>query len=204
MGTVGPPIPGVEVAIADDGEILTRGPHVMQGYWNRPEATAVALRDGWFHTGDLGCLEDGYLRITGRKKELIITAGGKNIAPAHLEALLTADPLVAQAMVIGEGKKYLSALIVPDRDRLRAEIVAGQIAVASAAEAVAHPRVRAIYEAAIARRLACVSHDEQVREFILLDRGFTIETGELTPTLKLRRGVVLRQFADEIAQLYAR
>jgi len=110
----------------------------------------VALRDGWFHTGDLGCLEDGYLRITGRKKELIITAGGKNIAPAYLEALLTADPLVAQAMVIGEGKKYLSALIVPDRDRLRAEIVAGQIPVASAAEAVAHPQVRALYQAAIA------------------------------------------------------
>ncbi|HEY1785247.1 MAG TPA: AMP-dependent synthetase/ligase, partial [Pirellulales bacterium] len=123
LGTVGPPIPGVEVAIAEDGEILTRGPHVMQGYWRRPEATQAALRGGWFHTGDLGSLEDGYLRITGRKKELIITAGGKNIAPAHLEALLLADPLVAQVMIIGEGKKYLAALIVPDRDRLRAEIV---------------------------------------------------------------------------------
>jgi long-chain acyl-CoA synthetase len=204
MGTVGPPIPGVEVAIAPDGEILTRGPHVMQGYWHRPEATAAALRDGWFHTGDLGSLEEGYLRITGRKKELIVTAGGKNIAPAHLEALLVADPLVAQAMVIGEGKKYLAALIVPDRDRLRAEIIAAQIPVTSAAEAIVHPRVRALYEAVIVRCLAGVSRDEQVREFVLLDRGFTIETGELTPTLKLRRAVVLQQFAEQIAQLYAR
>ncbi len=202
LGTVGPPIPGVEVAIADDGEILTRGPHVMQGYWNRPEATAIALRDGWFHTGDLGCLEDGYLRITGRKKELIVTAGGKNIAPAYLEALLIADPLVAQAMVIGEGQKYLTALIVPDRDQLRAEIIAAQIPVTSAAEAVAHPCVRALYETVIRRRLAGVSSDEQVREFVLLDRGFTIETGELTPTLKLRRAVVHQHFAQQIAQLY--
>ena len=105
-------------------------------------------------------------------------------------------------MVIGEGKKYLSALIVPDRDRLRAEIIAAQIPVTSAAEAVAHPRVRALYESVIVRCLAGVSSDEQVREFVLLDRGFTIETGELTPTLKLRRAVVLEHFADEIAQLY--
>ncbi len=202
LGTVGPPIPGVEVKIAPDGEILTRGPHVMQGYWNRPEATAAAVADGWLHTGDLGQLEEGFLRITGRKKELIVTAGGKNIAPARLEALLVADPLVAQAMIIGEGQKYLAALIVPDRDRLRAEIIAGQIPVSSAAEAVAHPHVRQLYEAVIGRCLAEVSRDEQVREFILLTRGFTVETGELTPTLKLRRGVVLQNFAAEIAQLY--
>ena len=202
LGTVGPPIPGVEVKIAADGEILTRGPHVMQGYWNRPEATAAVLADGWLHTGDLGQLEEGYLRITGRKKELIVTAGGKNIAPARLEALLVADPLVAQAMIIGEGQKFLAALIVPDRDRLTAQIIAGQIPVSSAAEAVVHPRVREWYEAVISRCLAEVSRDEQVRQFVLLQRGFTVETGELTPTLKLRRGAVLQNFAAEIAQLY--
>jgi long-chain acyl-CoA synthetase len=204
LGTVGPPIPGVEVAIAEDGEILTRGPHVMQGYWNRPEATAAVLVDGWLHTGDLGQMEDGYLRITGRKKELIVTAGGKNIAPARLEALLSADPLISQVMIVGEGKNYLAALIVPDRDRLTAQIIGQQIPVTSPAEAVAHPQVRALFEAVIGRCLADVSHDEQVREFVLLDRGFTVETGELTPTLKLRRGAVLANFAEQVAQLYAR
>ena len=202
LGTVGPPIPGVEVAIADDGEILTRGPHVMQGYWNRPEATAAALRDGWFHTGDLGQLEDGFLRITGRKKELIVTAGGKNIVPGRLEALLNADPLVAQVMVIGEGKKYLAALIVPDRDRLTAEIIAAQIPVTSAAEAVAHPRVRAFTMRSSAAAWPAFRATNRCASSSLLDRGFTIETGELTPTLKLRRAVVHQHFAEQIARLY--
>ena len=151
----------------------------------------------------MGQLEDGYLRITGRKKELIVTAGGKNIVPSRLEALIVADPLVAQVMVIGEGKKYLAALIVPDPDRLTAEIIAAQISVTSAAEAVVHPRVRELYAAVICRCLAGVSRDEQVREFILLDRGFTIETGELTPTLKLRRTVVHQNFAEQITRLYS-
>ena len=124
---------------------------------NRPEATDTAMAGGWFHTGDLGQLEDGFVRITGRKKELIVTAGGKNIAPARLEALLAADPLVSQCMIVGEGQKYLAALIVPDRERLKAEIIARQIFVASPAEAVTHPQVRAVYEAVICRTLADVS-----------------------------------------------
>ncbi len=143
IGTVGRPIPGVEVKIADDGEILTRGPHVMVGYWNMPEDTAQTIRDGWLHTGDLG-VEDGYLKITGRKKELIVTAGGKNIAPTYLEGLLTEDPLIAQAVVIGDARKYLTALIVPDPDVLRAEIIKRQIPVFTPAQALAHPDVHAL------------------------------------------------------------
>jgi long-chain acyl-CoA synthetase len=203
LGTVGRPVPGVEVRIADDGEILCRGPNVMPGYWNKPQATAEALVDGWFHTGDLGALEDGFLRITGRKKELIVTAAGKNIAPTLLEGLLSEDPLVSQAFVVGDGQSYLAALIVPDRDHLRAEIIRRQIPVTAPAEALAHPQVRALYQECIERRLAVVSYHEQVRAFALLDRGFTLEAGELTPTLKLRRGVVQEHFADKIAGLYA-
>ena len=196
LGTVGKPIAGVEVKIADDGEILTRGPHVMVGYWNLPKDTAETIEDGWLHTGDLGCLEDGYLRITGRKKELIVTAGGKNIAPSYLEGLLTEDPLIAQAVVIGDAKNYLTALIVPNPDPLRAEIIERQIPVFSPAEALAHPQVREIYAEAITQRLADVSHAEQVQKFTLLPRGFTLESDELTLTLKLRRNVVIENFAS--------
>jgi long-chain acyl-CoA synthetase len=202
LGTVGKPIHGVEVKIADDGEILTRGPHVMVGYWNLPQATAEAIRDGWLHTGDLGRLEDGYLRITGRKKELIVTAGGKNIAPSYLEGLLTEDPLIAQAVVVGDAKNYLTALIVPDPDGLRAEIARRHIALASPAEALSHPDVYAAYTERIRQRLAGVSHGEQVRKFTLLPRGFTIESGELTPTLKVRRNTVLSNYAAEIRAMY--
>ncbi|HEY2882251.1 MAG TPA: AMP-dependent synthetase/ligase, partial [Pirellulales bacterium] len=137
IGTVGRAVESVEVKIADDGEILTRGPHVMLGYWRQPAETEMAIRDGWLHTGDLGQLAaDGYLRITGRKKELIVTAGGKNIAPVFLESLLSEEPLILQVVVIGEGRKYLTALIVPNPDMLRGEIILRQIPVRSAAEAL--------------------------------------------------------------------
>ena len=137
VGTVGKPIRGVEVKIADDGEILTRGPHVMVGYWNLPEDTAQTIRDGWLHTGDLGAFENGYLKITGRKKELIVTAGGKNIAPSYLEGLLTEDPLIAQAVVVGDGQKYLTALIVPNPGALTEEIIKRGIPVFTPAQALA-------------------------------------------------------------------
>ncbi len=204
IGTVGKPIHGVEVKIADDGEILTRGPHVMVGYWNMPEDTAATIQDGWLHTGDLGEIEDGFLKITGRKKELIVTAGGKNIAPNYIEALLTEDPLIIQAAVFGDGEKYLAALIVPDPDALRAEIMKRQIPVFSPAEALAHPDVNAIYAERIKARLADVSHSEQVQKFTLLSRGFTPETGELTFKLSLKREVVKENFAKEIAAMYSK
>lgn len=203
IGTVGRPVPGVEVRIAADGEILTRGPHVMLGYWNKPQATAEAIREGWLHTGDLGELDaDGFLRITGRKKEIIVTAAGKNVAPVYLEALLTEDPLIQQAMVLGDGRKYLTALIVPAPEALRAEIIARGIPVASAAEALRHPQVLALYEERIRSRLAVVSHYEQVGKFVLLPRAFSIDQGELTPTLKLRRSVIQEHFAHEIEAMY--
>lgn len=202
IGTVGPPIPGVEVTIASDGEILTRGPHVMLGYWQDQAATAEVVRDGWLYTGDLGTLEDGFLRITGRKKELIVTAAGKNIAPTYLEGLLAEDPLIAQCVVIGDARNYLTALVVPERETLKAEILRRQIPVASPAEALVHPAVRQLYTDCINRRLAGVSASEHVRKFTLLSRGLTIEAGELTPTLKLRRAVIHEHFAAEIRALY--
>ena len=202
IGSVGRAIAGVEVRIADDGEILTRGPHVMLGYWNQPAATAETIRDGWLHTGDLGTLEDGFLRITGRKKELLVTAGGKNVAPAWLEGLLSEDPLIAQAMIVGDGRNYLAALIVPDPLALAGEIRARGIQLVSAAEALVHPAVRELYAERINRRLSDAARCEQVGKFTLLPRGFSIESGELTPTLKLRRGVILQNFSREIEAMY--
>ncbi len=204
VGAVGRAIPGVEIRIAEDGEILTRGPHVMQGYWNRPQETAATVRDGWLHTGDLGRIDDdGFLWITGRKKELIVTAGGKNIAPVYLESLLAEEPLISQVAVLGEGRNYLSALIVPNAESLRAEIIRRRIPVRSAAEALVHPDVLSLYRRQIDVRLAAAAQCEQIGRFALLDRAFTIEQGELTPTLKLRRGAIQTHFSDRIEQLYA-
>ncbi|MDX1948320.1 MAG: AMP-dependent synthetase/ligase [Pirellulaceae bacterium] len=203
-GSCGRPIRGVELRIADDGEILTRGPHVMPGYYANPAATAEVLRNGWLATGDLGRIDDGgFLYITGRKKELLATLGGKKVAPVFLEGLLTQDPLVLQALVVGDGRPCLAALVVPNPDALRAEIAARGILVASPAEALAHPAVRALYAERIAARLAGVSHYEQVRRFALLPRGFSIEAGEMTAKLSLRRKVIEEHFAAEIDALYA-
>lgn len=202
-GSVGRPIPGVEVRIADDGEVLTRGPHVMLGYWNKPEATAEVLRDGWLYTGDIGQLDaNGRLSITGRKKEIIVTAGGKNVAPVLLENLLSEDPLILQAMVIGDDRKYLAALLVPDLDMLRQQIDSENIAVDGEETLLTHDRVRAIFGQIVQDRLADVSHYEQIQRFTLLDRGFSIEAGEMTPKLSLRRAVISRNFAQEIEAMY--
>jgi len=203
-GAVGQTIPDVEVKIAADGEILTRGPHVMLGYYQNQAATDQCLRDGWLYTGDLGHLDDeGYLFITGRKKEILITLGGKNIAPVHLESLLTQDPLILQAMVIGDGRKYLTALIVPNPEALRAEIMAHRIPVFSPEQALRHPEVLALYQRSIRERLKVVSHYEQVCKFTLLDRGFTIESGELTPKLSLRRDRILANCRHLVEAMYA-
>lgn len=203
-GAVGQPIPGVEVKIGKDGEILTRGPHVMRGYYQDQIATDEVIRDGWLHTGDLGNLDDdGFLFITGRKKELIVTSVGKNIAPVYLESLLTEDPLILQAVVIGDGRKYLTALIVPDPGALRREIQTKNIQVTSAADALTHPEVLQLYEDALASRLQSVSPSEQVRQFQLMDRGFTIESGELTAKLSLRREQITANCHELIEAMYA-
>ena len=201
-GCVGRPLTGVDVKIAADGEIMTRGPHVMRGYWKDDSGTEEILRNGWLHTGDIGCWDKGFLRITGRKKELIITSGGKNIAPVLIESLLTQDPLILQAMVIGDGRKYLSALIVPNPDTLRDEIISQQLVVSNRAEALAHPTVLNLYNQRIKERLVGLSDYEQVQKFFLLDRGFTLESGELTPKLSLRRKVIESRFKLEIDTMY--
>jgi long-chain acyl-CoA synthetase len=204
LGTVGRPIREVQVRIAEDGEVLARGPNIMMGYWQKPRDTAAVLEDGWLHTGDLGEIDsDGFLRITGRKKELIVTAAGKNIAPVYLESLLTEDPLIAQALVIGDGRNYLTALLVPNQAALETELAARQMRLAEIDDWRHDERVRAIYAERIARRLAEVSTTEQVRKFELLDRPFAPDTGELTPTLKLRRGVICSRYSGVIDSLYS-
>jgi long-chain acyl-CoA synthetase len=204
--SAGRAIPGVEIRIADDGEILSRGPHIMRGYWNNEAATREAIdEDGWLHTGDIGRLDDdGYLFITGRKKEIIVTALGKKVAPVLVESLLTEDPLIIQAVVIGDDRSYLTALIVPHPENLKAEIIKRGIAVTSKEAALVHEEVVAMYTACIAQRLACLSQHEQVRKFTLISRGFSIESGEMTPKLSLRRKIIETNFAAEIAAMYGK
>jgi long-chain acyl-CoA synthetase len=203
-GAVGPPIPGIELRVADDGEVVTRGPHVMQGYYRDEAATAEVLSpDGWFRTGDLGRIDaDGMLRIVGRKKEMIVTAAGKNVHPAYLESLLAQEPLIEQVCVVGEGRKHLVALIVPNPERLRAEIRRTRLWVFSKKQALRHRKVAALYRECLDRALACVSHHEQVPKFVLLDRSFSIERGEMTPKLSLCRSVIEANFRDAIEDMY--
>ena len=202
-GTVGRPLPGVDVRIADDCEILVRGPNVMLGYWQDDAATHDVVRDGWFHTGDLGGVdEDGYLAIGGRKKEICVLSTGKNVAPTWIESLLSASPFIEQVAVVGDGRSHLAALIVPCADVLRAEIRSRRICVWSRRRALRHPRVREIYAAEVARLLAGCAQEEQVHAFALLGRGFEVERGELTPKLSLRRNVIAEHFRDEIEAMY--
>ncbi|QDT67233.1 Long-chain-fatty-acid--CoA ligase FadD15 [Planctomycetes bacterium MalM25] len=199
LGTVGKPLPGVEVRIAEDGEVLVRGPNVMLGYWDDHEAIAETLRDGWLHTGDLGELDDeGFLTITGRKKELIVLATGKNVAPSRVEALLCASPWIEQACVVGEGRKGLRALIVPNPERLRAEIKRRRLWVWSKRGALRHTAVRALYREEIDARLADAAKEEQVHDFTLIGRGFEQGRGEMTAKLSLRRRAIEASFEREL------
>jgi long-chain acyl-CoA synthetase len=203
-GTVGPAIPGVEIKIAEDGEILVRGPCVMKGYWNKPEATAEAIVDGWFHTGDVGHIdEDGYLVITDRKKDIIVSAGGKNIAPQLIENLLKSDPLIAETVVYGDRRKYLSALIVPAFAELEPLARNRGISFVARADLVANPAVQQLYREHIDSRLADLAPFEQVRKFTLLDHEFTQQDGHLTPSLKVKRRDVYRRYWDLLEAMYA-
>ena len=202
-GTVGQPLSTVEIRIADDGEIVVRGPNIMLGYWQNEKATAAVLQDGWFSTGDLGQIDnDGYLKVTGRKKELIVTAGGKNIAPVHLESLLTRDPLIQQAVVIGEGRRYLTALVVPEENML---LQAAHRRGVHRPEESSYdiPELREIIRFCIETQLAEVSQYEKIGEFSLLARPFSIEQGELTPKLSLRRHVIEQNYRSEIERMYS-
>ena len=203
LGTVGPPLDRVELRIADDGEVLARGPNVMMGYYRNPEATAECIRAGWFHTGDIGRIDgDGYLTITDRKKEILVTAGGKNVAPQPIEALLKRDPLVAEAMLVGDRRPYVSAVLVPDAPTLEQRAAAAGLAAGGLDDLVGRDDVRALFQPIVDQANAELAGFEQVKRFALLPTQFSIDTGELTPTLKLKRRVVMERWEDVIEGIY--
>ena len=206
IGTVGRPIPGMAVRVADDGELLFKGPIIYRGYWHNEEATKEALEaDGWFHTGDLGKIdEDGYVSITGRKKELLVTAGGKNVAPAVLEDRIRAHPLISQAMVVGDAKPFIACLVTIDPEffpKWKADN--GKPSSASVSDLRDDPDLRAAVQKAIDEANKAVSHAESIRKFSILPEDFTEEGGQMTPTLKLKRNVIMQQFADNVEALYS-
>jgi long-chain acyl-CoA synthetase len=205
VGTVGRPMSGHGVRIAEDGEILLSGPIVFRGYWKNEEATKAAIEDGWFHSGDIGELDDaGYLTITGRKKEIIVTAGGKNVAPAVLEDRLRAHPLVSQCMVVGDAQPFIAALVTIDTDALPGWCERnGKPAGSTAADLVDDAELRAEITAAVEEANKAVSRAEQIREFRILPVDFTEAGGEMTPTLKVKRAVVAKQYAADIAAIYS-
>ncbi len=204
IDTVGRPIPGVEVRIADDGEILTRGPHVMKGYWNNPRATAEAIRDGWLHTGDLGSLDaDGFLRITGRKKDLLVLSNGKKVLPGEVEGRLMADPCIDQVVVYGEGRNYLTALVVPHWENLRRALrEAGMSSEGCPAALAADPAVAALLERRLREALGDLAPWETPKRFAVLAKPFSLADDELTVSLKLRRNVIFEHHKKELEALY--
>ncbi|MCH7620240.1 MAG: long-chain fatty acid--CoA ligase, partial [Candidatus Marinimicrobia bacterium] len=204
FGTVGPPIFNVELKIADDGEILTRGPHVMVGYYKDDEATREIIdSDGWLHTGDIGEMDEGgRLRITDRKKNILVTAGGKNIAPAPIENMLVLSPLIEQVMLIGDRRKFISALIAPELKALKSAAEKAGFSVSSNEELVKDPGVYNLMEDEINRLQADISNYERVKKFVMIPRLLTIEDGEITPSLKIKRKVVIDKFSSEIDALY--
>ena len=203
LGTVGKPIPDVEVRIAEDGEILARGPNVMLGYYNKPDETAAVLKDGWFHTGDIGTLDaDGYLSITDRKKDLLVTSGGKKIAPQPIEAALKRSPLVAEVIVLGDRRRFASALIVPEFSALERRLQDLGRPPGERLELVRRDDVLALYREIVDGLNRDLSQFERIKQFRLLPREFTIESGELTPTVKVRRRAVEQNWAAEIEEMY--
>jgi long-chain acyl-CoA synthetase len=202
-GSVGPPIPGVEVRIAAEGEVVTRGPHVMRGYFRNEEATRQAIRDGWFHTGDVGRLDaDGTLAITDRLKDLIVTAGGKKVAPQPLERRLKQSPWISDAALLGDRRPYIVCLIVPDFAHLEREAKARGWAADSRKRLLESPAVLAVYQEELDRLNHDLAQYEQVKKFALLEDEWSPETGELTPTLKVRRRVLDQKYGDAIERLY--
>ena len=204
IGTVGPPIAGVEVAIAPDGEILCRGPNVMKGYYKKPEATREVIDDaGWFHTGDIGVLEDGFLRITDRKKDLIVTAGGKKIAPQPIENHIKLNKYVSQAVMIGDQRKFPIVLVVPNFEQLEKWAKIKNLLYGNHKQLIAQPLVKAKMEKEVLGKLSGLAHFETPKKLALLDRDFTVDSGELTPTLKVRRRVIDTKFKALIDRIYA-
>ncbi len=203
IGTVGRPSPGVTVKIAEDGEILMRGEHILRGYWHNETATAETIVDGWFHSGDIGIIDDeGFVKITGRKKELIVTAGGKNVAPAVLEDRLRAHPLISQCMVVGDQQPFIACLVTLDADAV-APWAASRGKSAILTTLVSDPDLLAEVQVAVDEANKAVSKAEAIRKFTVLPIDWTEEGGQLTPSLKLKRSVVMQEFAAEVAALYS-
>ncbi len=200
FGTVGMPVPGVEVHIAADGEILTRGPHVMKGYFNNPAATAEVIdADGWFYTGDIGVIDsDGFVKITDRKKNIIVLSNGKNVAPQPIESELERSALIEQVLVVGNEQKNLAALIVPNVDAVKAWNAENAVET----DDMQHREILRRFQTEIRVRLKDFADFEQVRRFTLLEEAFTLEKNEMTPTLKLKRNVILERYHDVIARMY--
>jgi long-chain acyl-CoA synthetase len=205
MGTVGRPVPGVEVRIAGDGEILSRGPNVMQGYYNKPDATREVIdADGWFHTGDIGELDaGGFLRITDRKKDIIVTANGKNIAPQPIENRVKTNPFVVNAVMIGDKRKFPVMLIVPNLEAVRAWAAEKGLGAMTDSALVASRDVNDKMEREVKRALRDLAHFEMPKKVLLIERDFSIESGELTPTLKVKRRIVEKNYQKQIDALYA-
>jgi long-chain acyl-CoA synthetase len=205
IGTVGPPLPGVSIRIADDGEIEGKGIDIFHGYWQNQKATDEVLVDGWFKTGDIGALdEDGYLTITGRKKEIIVTAGGKNVSPAVLEDPIRANPIIDQVIVVGEQKPFIAALVSLDREMLPAWLKSqGQPTDLTLAQAAGNKAVIAEVQKAVDKGNTNVSRAESIRKFQILDTDLTEDSGHLTPKLSIKRGVILKDFAGVIDEMYA-
>jgi long-chain acyl-CoA synthetase len=205
LGMVGKAVPGVELRIAEDGEILARGPNIMRGYYKRPADTAAAITDGWFHTGDVGHLDaDGYLAITDRKKDLIVTSGGKNIAPQPIEQRMKGNPLVAEAVLVGDRRNFPAALIIPNFVELRNRLGGVADLPSDHAQLVKRTDVQALYQAIIDQINVDLAQFEKIKRFAVLPAELSVEGGELTPTMKLRRRVVEERWADVIEALYVR
>jgi long-chain acyl-CoA synthetase len=203
VGSVGVPVPGTTIRVAEDGEILVKGIGVFKGYHANEAANAEAFVDGFFRTGDLGELDpQGFLTITGRKKDVLVTAGGKNVAPGRLEEKIRAHQLVGHAVVVGEGKPFVGALVSLDPEGLENWCALHKLPALAPREATTDPRVLAAVQEAVDQANAMVSQAESIRSFTLLDTQFTLESGHLTPSLKLKRAAVVRDFEAEITKLY--
>lgn len=204
FGTVGRPVPGVEVRIAEDGEICTRGPNIMLGYYKKPDLTSEVMKDGWFYTGDIGYLDEkGFLTITDRKKDIIVTAGGKNIAPQPIENLLKTSKYIEQVVLIGDKRKFISALVVPNFENLHAFADAARVPYQSNSDLIEHKKVFEKIRDEIEEKSQHLAGFERIKKFILVEKDFTVEGGELTPTLKVKRKVVENKFQKAIDALYS-
>jgi long-chain acyl-CoA synthetase len=203
LGSAGRPLPGVELSIAPDGEILARGPNVMLGYCKREAETREAMEGGWFHTGDIGQIDaDGFLFITDRKKDLIITAGGKNVAPQPIESMLARNRFIASTVVVGESRRFVSALVVPDFANLEAYARENGIPFRDRTDLCAREDIRSFMLAEVNRSTPDLASYERIKKIALLDRDFDLAAGEVTPTLKVRRRIVEERYRDVIDALY--